>query len=363
MVIDVGYWTKVCKRILILLATLAVLYLSFKLAIFYIPFLIAFIIAVMVEPLIKLIVKKTHITRKKVAVFVIIIIFAIIIGIVCWGAFILITESANLLQKLNVYIDFGTEKVNEYIDKIKTREIKVPEQVISIMENSSDKIINTITNFIYNVLTKVTHIIALVPEFAIYTFITILATYFICTDRMYIIDQMEHHLPSLWAKKIGIHLRNIIKSLGDYLKAEVILIIISFFIVLIGLYILKFTGNNIQYPLLAALGIGVVDALPILGSGMVMIPWAIIVGINGNLSLGIYIMIVYIVATVVRQLIEPKIVSHNIGIHPIFTLIAMYTGFKLSGVLGLFIGPIIFIILKNIFSVSLENGLIRSIFL
>lgn len=363
MVIDVGYWTKVCKRILILLATLAVLYLSFKLAIFYIPFLIAFIIAVMVEPLIKLIIKKTHITRKKVAVFVIIIIFAIIIGIVCWGAFILITESANLLQRLNVYIDFGTEKVNEYIDKIKTREIKVPEQVISIMENSSDKIINTITNFIYNVLTKVTHIIALVPEFAIYTFITILATYFICTDRMYIIDQMEHHLPSLWAKKIGIHLRNIIKSLGDYLKAEVILIIISFFIVLIGLYILKFTGNNIQYPLLAALGIGIVDALPILGSGMVMIPWAIIVGINGNLSLGIYIMIVYIVATVVRQLIEPKIVSHNIGIHPIFTLIAMYTGFKLSGVLGLFIGPIIFIILKNIFSVSLENGLIRSLFL
>ena len=363
MVIDVGYWTKVCKRILILLATLAVLYLSFKLAIFYIPFLIAFIIAVMVEPLIKLIVKKTHITRKKVAVFVITIIFAIIIGIICWGAFILITESANLLQKLNVYIDFGTEKVNEYIDKIRTREIKVPEQVISIMENSSDKIINTITNFIYNVLTKVTHIIALVPEFAIYTFITILATYFICTDRMYIIDQMEHHLPSLWAKKIGIHLRNIIKSLGDYLKAEVILIIISFFIVLIGLYILKFTGNNIQYPLLAALGIGIVDALPILGSGMVMIPWAIIVGIKGNLSLGIYIMIVYIVATVVRQLIEPKIVSHNIGIHPIFTLIAMYTGFKLSGVLGLFIGPIIFIILKNIFSVSLENGLIRSIFL
>ena len=363
MVIDVGYWTKVCKRILILLATLAVLYLSFKLAIFYIPFLIAFIIAVMVEPLIKLIVKKTHITRKKVAAFAITIIFAIIIGIICWGAFILITESANLLQKLNVYIDFGTEKVNEYIDKIRTREIKVPEQVISIMENSSDKIINTITNFIYDVLTKVTHIIALVPEFAIYTFITILATYFICTDRMYIIDQMEHHLPSLWAKKIGIHLRNIIKSLGDYLKAEVILIIISFFIVLIGLYILKFTGNNIQYPLLAALGIGIVDALPILGSGMVMIPWAIIVGINGNLSLGIYIMIVYIVATVVRQLIEPKIVSHNIGIHPIFTLIAMYTGFKLSGVLGLFIGPIIFIILKNIFSVSLENGLIRSLFL
>jgi len=61
---------------------------------------------------------------------------------------------------------------------------------------------------------------------------------------------------------------------------------------------------------------------------------------------------------VARQLLEPKIVSSNIGIHPIFTLIAMYTGFKLTGVLGLFIGPIIFIILKNIL---IENGIVKSI--
>lgn len=264
MVVDVGYWTRVLKRIFILIVSLVVLYLSFKLAVFYMPFLIALIIALMVEPLIKMIVKKTRVTRKRVAVVVISFIFAIIIGLIVWGVFCLITESATFLQKLNTYIEIGTTKINEYIDKIRTREIAIPEQVINIVENSSDKIIAKVTNYIYDILTKVTHIISLVPVFAIYTFITILSTYFICTDRMYILDQMEHHLPTLWVKKIGIHFRNIIKSLGDYLKAEITLVIIAFFIVLVGLYILKFAGNNIPYPLLTAIGIGLVDALPIL---------------------------------------------------------------------------------------------------
>jgi len=93
-----------------------------------------------------------------------------------------------------------------------------------------------------------------------------------------------------------------------------------------------------------------------------MIPWAVIAALNGDLTLGISIIALYAIILVVRQLVEPKIVSNKIGIHPIFTLIAMYTGFKLTGILGLFIGPIVLIILKNIFSVSIENGIIKSIF-
>ncbi len=233
MVIDIGYWTRVVKRIILFILTLIILYLSFKLMIFYMPFLIAFIIAIMLEPLIKFIVKKTNITRKKVAVGVIFFVFAIIIGLIACGMFCLITESANLLQGLNAYIELGTNKVNEITNKIRTREINIPDQVINIFENSSDKLINKATNYIYDFLTKITHVISLIPAFLIYFFITILATYFICTDRMYILDQMEHHLPSLWVKKLGSHLRNIIKSLGDYIKAEIILVIISFFVVLI----------------------------------------------------------------------------------------------------------------------------------
>lgn len=93
-----------------------------------------------------------------------------------------------------------------------------------------------------------------------------------------------------------------------------------------------------------------------------MIPWAVIAALNGDINLGIAIIIIYAIILVVRQLVEPRIVSNKIGIHPIFTLIAMYTGFKIIGVLGLFVGPIVLIILKNIFSVSIENGIIKSIF-
>ena len=77
-------------------------------------------------------------------------------------------------------------------------------------------------------------------------------------------------------------------------------------------------------------------------------PWAIIEALNGDLKLGIAIVIIYAIVLVARQLLEPRIVSGKIGIHPIFTLIAMYTGFKVIGVMGMIVGPIALIIIKSI---------------
>ena len=109
-------------------------------------------------------------------------------------------------------------------------------------------------------------------------------------------------------------------------------------------------------------GIAFVDALPILGSGAVMVPWGIISGLNGDLKLGISIIVLWIIMSVLRQFIEPKILSSKIGIHPIFTIISMYTGFKLLGIIGMFVGPIVLIILKNIFSKLLDDGIVKTIF-
>ena len=199
------------------------------------------------------------------------------------------------------------------------------------------------------------------PTIAIYFGITVLALYFISVDRIYILDQMEHHLPKSWMKKLGRHFKELIESLGSYLKAQATLILVSFIISLIGLYILKIIGFNIVYPLLMAIFIGFVDALPILGSGTVMIPWAIICGINGDLNLGFSIILLLILMSVVRQILEPKLVSKHIGVHPIFTLIAMYTGFKFMGLMGLIFGPIILIILKNIFATFIDKGVVKTI--
>ena len=119
---------------------------------------------------------------------------------------------------------------------------------------------------------------------------------------------------------------------------------------------------NVQYPLIAALGIAFVDALPIFGSASAMIPWAIVAACDGNLNLGISLIILLAIMGIVRQFIEPRVVSGQIGIHPIFTLIAMYTGFKFIGVFGMLLGPIILIILKNIFGTMIDKGLAKSIF-
>ena len=136
----------------------------------------------------------------------------------------------------------------------------------------------------------------------------------------------------------------------------------TFIVVLIGLNACYLMGMNIEYPILVALLIGFVDALPILGAGSIMIPWAFLLFINNQAYLAISIIGLYILTCVIKQFLEPKLVSKNIGIHPIFTLISMYTGFKIIGVIGLFIGPIILIILKNIFSEILDRGIVNSIF-
>lgn len=93
-----------------------------------------------------------------------------------------------------------------------------------------------------------------------------------------------------------------------------------------------------------------------------MLPWAVISAINGDITLAIAIIILWLIMSVVRQFAEPRIVSKHIGIHPIFTLIAMYTGFKTIGVIGMFIGPIVLIILKDIFSTLIDKGVGKAIF-
>lgn len=356
-----GYFTKVLRKILILIITLISIFLLFKLALFYVPFLIGFIISLLIEPIIKMISRKTKLTRRTSAIIVLLCIFTILITLIVWGSVSLISESADLLQSLNTYIEKIYNQIQKYINSIEFDKLEIPRQVISIIETSANNFLDFVTKWVSGFLTSILQGITSLPVVGIYIVITILSTYFICADRLFILDQFEHHFPKIWVRKFGIHLKKLISTLGSYLKAEATLILISFIEVLIGLCIFKWIGLNVEYPLLAALGIGFVDALPILGSGTVMIPWAIISAVNGDLKLGIAIFILYVIILVVHQLLEPKIVSNNLGIHPIFTLIAMYTGFKISGIIGLFIGPIVLIILQNVFETMIDNGIVKTI--
>ena len=361
MIFDMPYWTRVFKRILYVILILLGLVLSLKLAVFYMPFLIAFIISLLIEPIIKFIMKKLKLTRKMSSIIIFLIVSATIIGLLVWGIVSLISESSNLLQNLNIYVDKIYQLFQDITKRFDGNKLHLPEQIIRIFNNSTQDLISTSSKWVKNILNGLLNIITSIPTIAIYFVVTIIALYFICVDKIYILDQIEHHLPKKWVFKMGKHVRELTLTLGGYLKAQVTLILVSFIISFIGFYILKFAKYNIEFPLLMALAIAFVDALPIVGSGTVMIPWAIISALNGDLKLGIAIIILFIIMSIVRQLLEPRLVSKHIGTHPIFTLIAMYTGFKFIGIIGMFIGPIILIIFKNIFAKLIDEGFVKSI--
>ena len=351
---DLNYIYKVIRKVLNIVIIIIGIYIGVKISVFYMPFLIAFLISLMIEPAIKHLMKKTKMSRKISSIIIFLIVFSIIIGSVIWGTITLVSESTNLLQALNLYIDKAYTQIQDVIGKMSITKISVSNNVLNLMQDTSKELLVKVSKWLTSFLTKLIDIITSIPTIGIYMVITILSLYFICTDRIYILDFMEQHMPKKWVQKIGIHIREITRNLGGYLKAQMILILVSFVISVIGLYIFKFVRMNVKYPLLIALAIGFVDALPILGSGSVMVPWAIISALNGDLRLGVSILILWIIMSLVRQFLEPKIVSGKIGIHPIFTLIAMYTGFKVMGVMGMLVGPIVLIIIKSVLG-NIEN--------
>ena len=331
MVIDMNHWNKVIKNILILAISIFAVFLAFKLAAFYIPFLVAFVLSLMLEPIIRFIMRKTKFTRRTSSIIVFIVAIAIIVGLLVWIITTLVSEASNLLSNLNSYIDTGYSLFQNLISKFDLSRFNIPEEVMNIIQNSGMEFLDTVTEWAKGAL------------------------------KIYMIDQLEHHLPETWVKKIGVHLKALVKSFGGYLKAELILVVISFFISLVGLYIFYFLGWNIEFPLIIALGIAFVDALPIFGSGTVMIPWTGILAFSGDIKLAIGVFVLWCIMSIVRQFVEPRIVSGQIGIHPIFTLIAMYTGFKFIGIWGLLLGPIVLIILKNIYGTLIDRGVVKSI--
>ena len=267
---DLSYIYKILRKIINIILIIVGIYIGTKMAVFYMPFLIAFVISLMIEPAIKYLMNKTKMTRRMSAIIIFVIVFSIIIGCVTWGIISLISESTNLLQTLNIYIDKAYTQIQDTIGKMNITKVSISSNVMNLLQDASKNILLKISSWLTDFLTKIVNGITSIPTIAIYAVITILSVYFICTDRIYILDFLEHHMPPRWVQKIGVHVKEITKRLGGYLKAEATLILVSFVISLIGLYIFKFLGMNVKYPLLIALAIGFVDALPILGSGTVM---------------------------------------------------------------------------------------------
>ncbi len=311
MIIDMNYWGRVLKNIIILAISIIAVYFGFKLAVFYMPFLIAFIISLLLEPCIRFLMKKMKLKRKTSSIVVFIISILLIASLLVWAGITIISEASSLLGNLNIYFEKAYELFEKVLSKFDFTNFQIPENIMEAIQNSAMDFLGTITQWAKNALTVAINFLTSVPTIGVYAVVTLLSLYFICVDKVYMIDQLEHHLPRSWVKKIGIHLKEIVKSLSGYLKAQFTLVLISFIICLIGLYIFHFVGLSIEYPLLMALIIGFIDLLPIFGSGTFMIPWAVITACIGDYKLAIAILVLWAIMSVVRQFLEPRIVSRK----------------------------------------------------
>ncbi|MDU5081555.1 AI-2E family transporter [uncultured Tissierella sp.] len=133
------------------------------------------------------------------------------------------------------------------------------------------------------------------------------------------------------------------KGIKGYMKAQVTLMIITFIILGIGLTII-----DAKHPILISAGIAILDIIPVLGAGIVMIPWAVINFIIGNKDMGADLATLYVILVILRQFIEPKIVGKEIGVRPLYTFIATILGSIILGPVGIILGPLVAVIISSI---------------
>ncbi len=142
------------------------------------------------------------------------------------------------------------------------------------------------------------------------------------------------------------------KGIVGYIKSQLILMAITFIAYSIGLYII----GGAPLPILIGLGIAILDVIPVLGSGLVIIPWSLISFISGNTDMGIKLAILYVALTIFRQLIEPKITGDQIGLRPLYTFVVTILGSLILGPVGVVAGPIIAVIINSIYKAKKEKG-------
>jgi sporulation integral membrane protein YtvI len=220
---------------------------------------------------------------------------------------------------------------------------KLPANVISSAERAVEGGIRSLEAFLQELMQGTVQLAALVPGFFIDFLIYVIALFLFCLEFPLIRKKAKNLLKETTYQKISLVCSDLSKAAIGFLKAQVFLSFITFLLAYTGLWIL-----GVPFTLLLAILIILVDILPILGTGSMLVPWAVIAIIQGNGHLGIGLIILFISITVIRRIIEPKVYSANLGLTPIASLISLYLGLKLMGFIGLFIGPAAVIVFETL---------------
>lgn len=349
------YWQGVLLRTAVVIAIVIALYyvIDYTLPLIY-PFIFGWLIAMMIEPMVRWLEQKGKVPRWISVTIILLLLLAVIFSIIIFLIAEIVVELTHLAKIMpnffdqfqQIFIDTFTKEnthAKRLIDTLQTYLQKNPDhekQIVDSIRENIGVIANKGTSLITDILSTIGQYLSNLPFFLTVMIFIILAAFFIGLDWPRLKKLILSYIPDRIQNTSGLVLRDIKKALFGFIRAQLILISITAVIMLVGLLILR-----VPYAITIALVIGLIDLLPYLGVGAVLVPWIIYLLFTGNFSLAIGLGIVYGVIIIVRQILEPKLLASNVGLDPLLTLIALFIGLKLFGFLGIIIGPVSVVIL------------------
>ncbi|MFA9380739.1 MAG: sporulation integral membrane protein YtvI [Acetanaerobacterium sp.] len=341
-IINTLYWA--------IIITLVYLCLKYV-AVWIMPFIIGFLIAYSLKPVVEFLHRKLKGNRKVWAVIVIIFAYSIL-GALLWliGSRIAI----GVVRLFEMLPDAYTNNFEPALIKLNDMTAEFFSGLSPTISDTLDNVMNAISDFIINTSKTAVSWLAQastkLPTFLLALVFTIMSSVFISLDfgriRAFIVKQ----LPAKYIGWLYDAKSFVTDTLLKYMRAYLILMTITFVELSIGLTILR-----IESSILVALLIALVDILPVLGTGGILIPWIVIEIVKGNFSLALGLLIVYAVVIIIRNIIEPRIVGRSIGLNPLLTLMCMYIGLVNFGFVGMIVLPILLLVAINF----QESGKIR----
>jgi len=309
------------------------------------PFLFAFFTAFLLRKLVCFIEKATGLNSKISGAVCIILCYAII-GVLCF--FIFRGIFAEITKLIKILPDLYDNKINPlfrqfelFINKKINGNIKTI--ILQILELFKERSINILGKLSESLTKGAADFIINLPDYLTTITVSVIASFFICIDYKNIIGYLSSILPEKYIESIKTNKNIVIKSLLKLIYSYFLIFVITFAELLIGLWLLK-----VDYVFVISFLIAVADIFPIIGTATILIPWSIISLIKGNIPFAIGVLSLSIIIMIVRNIIEPKILGKTIGVHPLITLLVMYLGFKVGGVICAVIFPFLLAIINEL---------------
>jgi len=306
-----------------------------------VPILLALVTAIVLEPLVRSLQKGLRIRR----VYAVTLTFSCFLLLVGWLLYFLTTriviEVVELAQWLPSYLQDIAESAQGRIADLKSYYQQLPATYEQSIQSAIGGTVDSLEGMATALVATLIDLIKSLPNLLVTAAVYVVALFLFSLDLPALVRKFLRLFDESTQAKVRIVLANLNRAIIGFLQAQVLISFLTYDVVLIGLWIL-----DVQYALAVALIIIIVDILPVLGTGAVILPWCLHAFLTGNRSLGIGLIVLYVVIMVFRRIIEPKILGESLGISALATLLSMYLGFMVLGVMGLIVGPALIILFQ-----------------